>query len=115
MWFGSVLAAMALSGGGCQVYRQMGTGQRIESTRKHREPSKRTREIQVEVTTGADAAISDVRFVRSSGLGGVDAYVAESLKSSWQGPPSTKTLMELTYSQARGFSEPKVLSSSPAP
>jgi hypothetical protein len=97
------------------MYRSLGSGQRIDTSnaRPHREPSRQVKVIQAEILTDAGGAISNIHFVRSSGQPGVDAYVAESIKENWPGRPSMKSLVELTYSQAAGFSEPKVLSSSP--
>jgi hypothetical protein len=113
----SALGLLMLGSGGCQLYRNLGSGEHYDAPqpRPVSDKSKRVRDIVVEVTTNADGAVTQVQFKRSSGSQVVDQYVAESARINWAGKPSTVTAIELTYSGEKGFSDPKVLSTSPAP
>ena len=75
---------------------------------------RRVRVMVVEVTTGPEGQIANIRFQRSSGKEGIDGYVAESIRQGWPQQPSTRTVVEVTYSADKGFSSPKVISTAPA-
>ena len=68
----------------------------------------------VEVTTDAQGQISNIHFQRSSGKDGIDNYVGETIRQGWPQQPSTRTVVQVTFSEDKGFSQPKVLSTSPA-
>ena len=70
--------------------------------------------MTVEVTTGPQGEIANIRFQRSSGKDAIDGYVAQTIRDGWPQQPSTRTVVEVTYSQEKGFSQPKVISTSPA-
>ena len=107
--------ALATGGTGCGYFRTIGTGAHMDKPRdRPTSTDDRTRVMVVEVTTDAQGAVANITFKRSSGKDGVDAYVAETIRQGWPAQPSLRTVAEVTYSQAKGFSEPKVLSSSPA-
>ncbi len=73
------------------------------------------REMLVEVTTDANGEVINVQFKRSSGSDVVDAHVADTIHNSWPRVPSTVTEAALTFSVADGFSQPRTISSHPAP
>ena len=95
----------------------MGTGQKLDAPRERHAAKKGVtkRTMVVEVTTDASGAVVSVRFVRSSGTDTVDNFVADSIRNNWPQVPSRITQAELTYTMADGFSQPKMLSSRPAP
>lgn len=99
------------------MFRNAGTGQHLDAPRDRPAPKAgiKKRDMLVEVTTDASGAVVSVQFKRSSGAETVDAYVANSIRGNWPRVPSTVTLAELTYSMAEGFSQPKMISSHPAP
>lgn len=74
----------------------------------------RRREMVVEVTTDAQGDVAQINFQRSSGKESIDAYVADSIRSGWPRQPSTRSVASLSYSVEKGFTEPKILSTSPA-
>ena len=74
----------------------------------------RRRDMVVEVTTDAEGNVVEVHFQRSSGKESVDAYVAETIRTGWPRQPSTRSVAAVSYSVEKGFTEPKILSSSPA-
>ena len=74
----------------------------------------RARTMVVEVTTDPQGQVANIAFKRSSGKEGIDGYVAQTIHESWPQQPSTRTVAEITYTKDTGFSQPKVLSSSPA-
>jgi hypothetical protein len=115
LWLALALALIGCSG--CQLYHDLGTGEHYDAPeeRPASDKSKRVRDIVVEVTTDASGAVTLVHFKRSSGSSVVDQYVAESARINWAGKPSTRATIELTYSGEKGFSDPKVLSTTPAP
>ncbi len=118
-WPARIIAVglLAVGGAGCQLYHNLGTGEHYDApeARPVSDKSKRVRDMVVEVTTNAEDAVTQVQFKRSSGSSVVDQYVAESARVNWAGKPSTVTVIALTYSGEKGFSDPKVLSTSPAP
>ena len=57
----------------------------------------------IEVTTDASGAVATVEFKRSSGSAALDNYVAENIRHNWPAQPSTRSLVELTYSAEKGF------------
>ena len=63
----------------------------------------------------AEGNVAQIHFQRSSGKDSVDAYVAQSIHDGWPHQPSVKTVAEVSYSVAKGFSEPKIISTTPVP
>lgn len=110
---------LLVCGAGCSLFRNptAGTGSRFDAPRDQSAPKAgvKKRDMLVEVTTDATGAVTTVQFKRSSGADTVDSYVADSIRKNWPPQPSTTTLAELTYSMADGFSQPKMISSHPAP
>ena len=107
---------MLLTGAGCQLIRNYGTGTHLDAPRDHphdTNPS-RVREMVVDVTTDAQGNVAEIHFERSSGKDGIDAYVAESIRQGWPRQPSTRSVASLTYSTEKGFTPPKILSTTPA-
>lgn len=102
---------------GCSFFRGDGTKQRLDAPREvpHHPVNVKPRTMLVQVTTDASGAVATVEFKRSSGSGAVDNYVAEDIRHHWPDNPSTRSLVELTYSADKKFSEPKLISSEPAP
>lgn len=100
---------------GCQAFRARNGLQDVTPARKHREPSKKIRTVQVEVITDASGAVADVRVLRPSTSTALDDFVMESIRSTWPPAPSRRTVVEMSHSPAAGFSEPKVISTSPIP
>ncbi len=100
---------------GCNLIRNYGTGTHLDEARERpkNNHAAKAATIQAEVTTDADAQVVSITFVRSSGSGGVDGYVADSIRHNWPGSPSTRSLVEIVYTPGSGFTNPKVLSSSP--
>jgi hypothetical protein len=119
LWLARVAAlGVAVAGcGGCQLYRNLGTGEHYDAPedKPASDKSKRVRNIVVAVTTDAAGAVTQVQFKRSSGSTVIDQYVAESARTNWSGKPSAVTVIALTYSGEKGFSEPKVISTTAAP
>ncbi len=114
----AALALAFLSCNGCALYHSLGTGVRYDPPpdREVSEKSKRVRDILIEVTTNASGAVTQVDFKRSSGDPDMDKYIADSVRAEFTaGGVSTRSLVELTYSGEKGFSDPKVLSTKPAP
>ena len=102
-------------GSGCSYFRNLGSGTHMDRAQAPPAPTDhRIRVMVVEVTTGPDGQIADIHFQRSSGKEGIDGYVAESIRQGWPQQPSTRTVVEMTYSADKGFSQPKVLSTVPA-
>jgi hypothetical protein len=114
--YAAALGLAALSGAGCQLYHNLGTGEHYDAPedRPASDKAKRVRDIVVEVTTDAAGAVTVVHFKRSSGSPVIDQTIANSLQAQ-SGKPSTLTVVELTYSGEKGFSQPKVVRTSPAP
>ena len=112
-----VLAVAALSCAGCQIYRNLGTGVHYDAPQPKvtSDKGKRVHDILVAVTTNAAGAVTLVQFKRSSGSGDIDQYIADTARQGWRGAPSTTSLIELTYSGEKGFSDPKVISTTRAP
>lgn len=106
--------ALCLGLAGCQAFRPRNNLQDVPQPR-HREPSKKVRTVQVEVTTDASGAVADVRVLRPSGSSALDDFVVESIRSTWPPAPARRTVVEMSHSAAAGFSEPKVLATSPLP
>ena len=106
---------LAAANGGCNYFRNLGSGTHLNTPPEHAATTdQRTRVMVVEVTTDAPGQIANIHFTRSSGKEGIDGYVAQTIKDSWPQQPSTRTQVEVTYSAAGGFTQPKILSSSPA-
>ena len=107
---------LLVTGTGCRIINpNYGTGTHLDTPRDHPHDSNPTREREmiVEVTTDAEGNVADIRFQRSSGKDGVDGYVAQSIRESWPRQPSTRSVASLTYSTEKGFSTPKMISSTP--
>ena len=113
---GALLACLLLTCGGCSIYRNMGTGAHMDAPREHpHDPNgNRVREMVVEVTTDPEGNVVDIHFQRSSGSDGVDGYVAQSIHEQWPRQPSTRSVASISYSRDKGFSTPKIISSTPA-
>ncbi len=101
---------------GCSFLRGDGTKQRLDTPREHpHHPANvKPRTMLIEITTDVGGQVVGVEFKRSSGSNAVDDYVAENLRHAAPGKPLTRSLVELTYSAEKGFSEPKLISSAPA-
>ena len=74
---------------------------------------RRVREMVVEVITDPEGSVAEIHFQRSSGKEGIDGYVAESIRQTWPRQPSTRSIASINYSTEKGFSSPKIISSSP--
>ena len=110
-------AFLFLAGTGCRTnpFANLGTGAHLDAPPNHPHDPNPTRErpMVVEITTDADGNVASITFQRSSGKEGIDGYVAESIRQNWPRQPSTRTVASLTYSTEKGFSAPKVLSTTP--
>ena len=108
-------ALLTVTGTGCQIIRNYGSGTHLDTPQAHpHDPTPtREREMVVEVTTDAEGNVATINFQRSSGKEGIDAYVAETIRQGWPRKPSTKSVASLTYSTEKGFSAPKVISTTP--
>lgn len=108
---------LSIGASGCQLYHNLGSGAHYDAPPEHKltERSTKVLDMIVEVTTDANRNVIAITFKRSSGRESIDEYVAQSIRTSFPGTPSTVSLVELTYSGLNGFSEPKLLSSHPAP
>ena len=113
----SVFTAAIASLAGCSLIRGDGTRQRLDEPHEvpHHPTNVKPRTMLIEVTTDASGAVATVEFKRSSGSGAVDNFVAENIRHTWPGGPSTRSLVELTYSADKSFSEPKLISATPLP
>lgn len=113
----TVISLLVASVSGCSFLRGDGTKQRLDppSEHPHHPVNAKTRTMLIEITTDPEGVVANVEFKRSSGSDAVDNYVAENLRHAAPGKPSTRSLVELTYSASKGFSEPKLISSAPAP
>lgn len=112
--------ALLLAGNaGCNLFRSPNAGSGTHLDKPQERPqsknSQNSRVIVVEVTTDATGSVTAVQFKRSSGSDAVDNYVANSIHQNWPRQASMVTVAELTYSIADGFSQPKTISSHPAP
>lgn len=112
-----LLGSLLLTGGGCSFFHNFGSGTHLDAP-----PDKPTHPgtakaatMQIEVTTDAVGQVTTVTFVRGSGSNAVDGFVADSIRHNWPGGPSTRSLVEMRYEPSSGFSQPKLLSSTPAP
>ena len=106
-------------GAGCSFFRNpsAGSGAHFDAPTDQATPKKgsKVRSMLVEVTTDATGAVVTVQFKRSSGSDVVDAHVADTIRASGPQKPSTITDAEITYTLADGFSQPKLISTRPAP
>jgi hypothetical protein len=107
--------SLSLCASGCQLYHNLGTGEHYDTPPEHKltERSTKVLDMLVEVTTNANGNVVAVTFKRSSGRESIDEYVADSIRTSFPGVPSTISLVELTYTGLNGFSEPKLISRRP--
>ena len=114
-----VACGFVLSGGvGCSLFHSTpGTKERMDEPRPQlaNEKDQKKRDMLVEVTTDANGEVVNIVFKRSSGADTIDSYVADSIHNKWPKIPSTVTLAEVTFSMAGGFSQPRMISSHPAP
>ena len=121
--FCSALRLLVLTTGiaslaGCGLFRGgSSTQQRLDEPREipHHPANVKPRTMLIEITTDASGAVATVEFKRSSGSAAVDNFVAENIRHTWPGGPSTRSLVELTYSADKSFSEPKLISATPVP
>ena len=113
----AVLALVIAGLPGCSFLRGDGTKQRLDEPRDtpHHPTGAKLKPMLVEVTTDASGAVVTVEFKRSSGSSAVDNYVAENIRHNWPSKPSNRSLVELTYTVEKGFSEPRLISSAPVP
>lgn len=81
------------------------------SQRPHRPLDNKKRRVVVAVVADAAGQVVDTRVVQSSGSPAVDEYVRAYPPA--QATPASVTTLELTYSAADGFTEPKVLKIEP--
>ncbi len=113
----SCCALLLLASTGCKVnpFANLGTGTHLDAPTNHPHDPNPTRErpMVVEVTTDADGNVASITFQRSSGKEGIDGYVAETIRQNWPRQPSMRTVASLSYSTEKGFSTPKILSSTP--
>ena len=114
-----VACGLVLSGSmGCSLFRGApGTKERMDEPRPQisNEKDQKKRDMLVEVTTDASGDVVNIVFKRSSGADTIDAYVADSIHNKWPKIASTVTLAEVTFTMAGGFSQPRMISSHPAP
>ena len=106
---------LAAGGSGCSYLHTLGSGTHMDQAKAP--PAALDRHVRVmivEVTTGPQGEIANIRFQRSSGKGGIDGYVEQTIREGWPQQSSTRTVVEVTYSEDKGFSQPKVLSTAPA-
>ncbi len=110
---------LALSGGaGCSLFHgSPGTKERLDAPRPEisNEKNIKKHDMLVEITTDTSGEVVNIVFKRSSGEDVIDAHVADTIHAGWPKIASTVTLAEVTFSMANGFSQPKVISSHPAP
>ncbi len=69
----------------------------------------------IEIVTDGSGAVAAVSFKQSSGSDAVDDYAADNIRHTWPSVPSTRFLVEETYSAEKGFTDPKLVSSTPVP
>ena len=103
---------------GCGLFRGgSGTKQRLDAPRvvPHHPTNVKPRSMLIEVITDASGAVATVTFQRSSGSEAVDNYAADNIRHTWPAVPSTRFVVEETYSADKGFTDPKMISSTPAP
>ena len=112
-----VISVVLTGVSGCSFFRGDGTKQRLDTPREvpHHPVNVKARTMVIQVTTDATGAVVGVEFQRSSGSDAVDNYVAQNIRHTWPSNPSNRSVVELTYSADKSFSEPKLISSSPAP
>ena len=103
------------SGSGCNFIHNYGSGTHLDAAQEKPEEHGKAKAstMQVAITTDAAAQVVTITFIRSSGSGAVDGFVADSIRRTWPGTPSTRSLVEIRYAPGTGFTEPKLLSSNP--
>ena len=108
-------ALLLPAGTSCTFFRNYGSGTHMDAPRDHPHDTNPSRELPmiVVVTTDAQGNVANIQFQRSSGKDGVDAYVADTIRQNWPRQPSTRSVASLTYSTEKGFSTPKIISSTP--
>ena len=101
--------------GGCTFFRNYGSGTHLDSPREKTQKkfTAKAATMQFEVLTDAAGQVVQVQFIRSSGSNAVDNYVANSARENLAGAASTRSVYEINYTPNTGFSNPKLLSSSP--
>lgn len=112
----ALLLPLMLGLGGCNFIHNYGSGTHLDTPAE--KPAKRRNTAKastmlIDVTTNAEGQVVSVDFVRSSGSAAVDNFVADSIRHDFPGNPSTRTRVEVNYSPADGFSQPKLISSTP--
>lgn len=88
-------------------------GAKLDPTaqRPRRPLDDKKRRVVVAVVADAAGQVVDTRVVQSSGSPAVDEYVRAYPPA--QATPASVTTLELTYSSAEGFTDPKVLKIEP--
>ena len=114
----ALASVLLLAGVGCKngpLAPRSNTVSRMDAPREreHKSVDSRRRDMVVDVTTDAQGNVVEIHFERSSGKESIDAYVAESIRSGWPRQPSTRSVASVSYTAEKGFTEPKVLSSTP--
>ena len=109
------LGVLLLGDGGCIFLRNYGTGTHLDAPpdKAPHHGSAKASTMQIEITTDATAQVTMIHFVKSSGSDALDGFVADSIRHTWPGSPSTRALVEIHYAPGTGFSEPKLISSTP--
>ena len=113
---GAVACLLVVAGGsGCNFIHNYGTGTHLDPAQEKSEQHGKAKAstMQVAITTDAAAQVIAINFIRSSGSGAVDGFVADSIRRTWPGSPSTRAVVEIRYAPGTGFTEPKLLSSAP--
>ena len=113
----AVALCLLLAGTSCQnpFARRSDTVSRMDAPRERESKplDTRRRDMVLVVTTDAQGEIAQINVQRSSGKESVDAYVIQSIRDGWPHQPSTRSVVAVSYTAAKGFTEPKVLSSTP--
>lgn len=106
----------SLTLGGCNFLHNYGSGTHLDEVRdKPKNPrGAKASTMQAEVVTDAFGQVTSIHFLRSSGSSAVDNYVADSIRTGWPGGPLTRSVVEISYNPGTGFTNPKIISSSPA-
>ncbi len=117
--FSAGALCLLLAGTGCRspFARRSDTVARMDAPRppEHKPVDTRRRDIVMEVITDPQGEVAQINVQRSSGKDSVDAYVAQTIRDGWPRQPSTRSKVAISYSADKGFTEPKILSSTPLP
>src|SRR5579875_2896011 len=88
------LPACGLFRGGSQTKQRLDPPHVVPHNPKNVKP----RTMLIEVVTDGSGAVAAVSFKRSSGSDAVDEYAANNIRHTWPSVPSTRFLVEETYS-----------------